>query len=113
MKSYEIFYIHDKEVVGTAVVLEDGDLSISIQGAFVGVYPNLRSWDSTGNYDLRPVPDFLSQERKGDIYTDLDDLSLEDDWVDSFTLDFSEERDLRMNPDGTWEFVPINSEQED
>ena len=56
---YEIFDPTDDEVIGTAIELEDGSLSITINGSFVGIYHNFDSWNIGKSYQIRQVIEYL------------------------------------------------------
>lgn len=80
LPTHEIYDPKDGEVIGTASILEDGTLSISINGKFNGVFETFDLWNLGMSYKLRAISRGLLNS-EGLIEYDLDvfdSLSLED-----------------------------------
>lgn len=82
--THEIYYVIDNDIVGTATILEDGDLSITINGNFVGIFASFDMWNLSGDYALRKINqelNFLEDQTRQNVI-DLDDIEIDVDYSD-------------------------------
>lgn len=99
--TYNIYYELDGDNVGTLTELEDGDVSITINGSFAGVFKDFQSWNP-GNYNVRKIPSSPNTEISWSTYSPTSsdlcgriELFSSQDLIDfSGDLDFLEDDDV-------------------
>jgi hypothetical protein len=87
-KVYNIHYKPDNDVVGEAVELDDGQISVTINGIFSGIYSSFNSWNSNvgGLYELKEKSTSFEMQVYDEFSLDytLNDV---DDFFDSLGQD--------------------------
>lgn len=96
--THEVYFEADNDIVGTAVFLDNGDISISLNnGTFAGIFKDFSNWNP-GGYALREIKDSWPNPNAIDIDFEID---FDDNWLD----DLDQQRLMDNSPaNPSWSF---------